>query len=430
MNTNDVFAVRVKGPERSQMEWRPASLDQMIPAVHPVRSVWLYVEGLDLSPLYQGIKAVEGHVGRDAVDPKILMALWLWATLEGVSSARQLARLCERDWAYQWICGGVGVNYHLLSDFRTGHGEFLDQLLTNTIATLLHRQIVTLETVAQDGMRVRAHAGSHSFRREPTLQACRQQAAAYVQKLREENEDDEATGSGTARQKAARARAARERLERVEDALKDLKELEQQKEARKKGSGERARCSTTDPQARTMKMANGGFSPAYNVQFATDASSRLIVSVDVSNNGSDGGQMAPRHEDIQKRYGRYPKNYLVDGGFSTKKDITTVERRGTHVFAPIVQEEFIRARGNDPHARYPGDSDEMLAFRQRMATDEAKSQYKQRCSVAEYPNAVCRNRGLHQFLVRGIKKVRTIALWHALTFNLTRMMTLDCLKPA
>ena len=227
MNTNDVFAVRVKGPERSQMEWRPASLDQMIPAVHPVRSVWLYVEGLDLSPLYQGIKAVEGHVGRDAVDPKILMALWLWATLEGVSSARQLARLCERDWAYQWICGGVGVNYHLLSDFRTGHGEFLDQLLTNTIATLLHRQIVTLETVAQDGMRVRAHAGSHSFRREPTLQACRQQAAAYVQKLREENEDDEATGSGTARQKAARARAARERLERVEDALKDLKELEQ-----------------------------------------------------------------------------------------------------------------------------------------------------------------------------------------------------------
>ena len=178
-----------------------------------------------------------------------------------------------------------------------------------------------------------------------------------------------------------------------------------------------------------MKMANGGFSPAYNVQFVTDAKSRMIVSTDVSNNGSDGGQMAPCHEEIKTRYGRYPENELVDGGFATKNDITVLERRGTRVFAPILQEEFMRARGNDPHARQPRDSDEMFAFRQRMATDEAKEFYKQRSSVAEYPNAECRNRGLQRFLVRGLPKVRAIALWHAITFNLMRAWTLGGLRP-
>jgi len=421
--------VRIKRPERSQVEIRFASLDEMIPSDHRVRSVWAYVDSLDLSVLYRRIKAVEGHVGRDAVDPKILMALWLFATVEGVGSARQLARLCERDLAFLWICGEVGVNYHLLSDFRTEHGEFLDQLLTDTIATLLHQEIVTLETVAQDGMRVRANAGSSSFRRRPTLEAAHQQAAEQVRKLREENDDEHQLGAGNARQKSARERAARERQERVEQALKNLKELEQQKEARKKGTAQKSRCSTTDPEARTMKMANGGFCPAYNVQFATDANSRMIVSVDVSNNGSDGAQMGPRHEDIKHRYGCYPDKYLVDGGFATKDDITVLDQRGTKVYAPILQEEFMRARGNDPHARQPKDSDEMFAFRQRMATDEAKQIYNQRPSVAEFPNAECRNRGLQQFRVRGLLKVKAIALWHAIAFNWMRLSNLGCLKP-
>ena len=427
---DSVSRARVSRPERFQVEIQFLSLDQMIPADHPVRSVWLYVESLDLSALYQKIKAVEGHVGRDAVDPKILMALWLFATIEGIGSARRLARSCERDAPYRWIRGGVGVNYHLLSDFRTDHGEFLDQLLTDTIATLLHQEIVTLETVAQDGMRVRAKAGTSSFRRKPTLEAYRELAAEHVQKVREENDDEHQTDSGNARQKAARERAARERLERVERAVKNLEVLAQQREAEKKGSGSKARCSTTDPEARTMKMANGGFSPAYNVQFATDAKSQLIVSVDVSNNGSDAGQMSPRHQDLMDRYGRYPENYLVDGGFATKSDITELTQRGTRVYAPIPHEKFMRARGNDPHARQPRDSDEMLAFRQRMATDDAKNLYKQRSAVAEFPNVECRNRGLQQFRVCGLKKVKVVALWHAITFNLMRMFTLGALKPA
>ena len=416
--------VRVQRPERYQVRWRDAALDELIPQDHRVRAVWAYVDSLDVKPLYRNIQAVAGGTGRDAVDPKILLALWIFAIIEGVSSARHLARLCERDLPYMWICGEIGVNYHLLSDFRTGHGAFLDQLLTDTVATMLHQNIVTLETVAQDGMRVRANAGSSSFRRKKTLQECREAAAEQVRKLREESSADDDPDASNARHRAAAERAAREREQRVEQALRELAQLQAQKEKREKGSGEKARCSTTDPEARNMKMGDGGFRPGYNVQFATDGDTRMIVSVDVSNNGSDGGQMSPMHRNVVERYDKTPTNYTVDGGFVTNEDITTVEQDGSRVAAPMPHADRILSRGGDPHDRRAGDSDAMFAFRQRMKTDEAKAILRQRPSIAEFPNAECRNRGLHQFRVRGLAKVRTVALWHAITFNFMRMMHL------
>ena len=425
-----VIRVRVKQAQRDQIEWHDASLDQLVPKDHRVRAVWAYVDSLDLTALYEKIRAVEGGVGRDAVDPKILLALWMFATIEAVSSARHLTRLCTRDVVYEWICGGVGVNYHMVSDFRTDHGEFLDELLTDTIATLLHQKIVTLETVAQDGMRVRAHAGSGSFRRKKSLEECRREAAEQVQRLREENADESESSdsdASNARRKAAAVRAAEERAARVEEALKNLAELQEQKEQRQKGSGEQARCSTTDPEARQMKMGDGGFRPAYNVQFATDGDARMIVSVEVTNNGSDGGQMSPMHEDVSERYGKVPDNYTVDGGFSTIEDITAVEQRGSRVAAPMTHDERILKRGGDPHARRAHDTDEMFAFRQRMQTEDSKAILKRRPSIAEFPNAECRNRGLHQFRVRGLAKVRTVSLWYAITFNLMRMWQLGVL---
>lgn len=431
MNTNEnKLTVRVSRPMRNQVEMQFASLDEMIPAEHRVRAVWAYVDSLDLQALYRPIQAVEGRAGRDAVDPKILLALWLFATVEAISSARQLARLCERDLAYRWICGGVGINHHLLSDFRTGHSEFLDELLTDTIATLLHQKIVTLETVAQDGMRVRANAGASSFRQEKSLVACRQAAAEQVAKLRAESDSAETTDASNARRTAARERAARERTDHVEKALLQLKELQSKKESRKKGSGDQARCSTTDPDARTMKMGDSGYRPAYNVQFATDADTRMIVSVDVINIGSDGGQMLPMHTNIKQRYGVTPANYMTDGGYTTSEDITQLERQKTRVLGPIPKAAKIIKNGNDPHARQPRDTDEMFAFRQRMATDEAKQLYRKRSSVAEFANAECRNRGLHQFRVRGLPKVRTVSLWYAITFNFMRMLHLKCLPGA
>jgi hypothetical protein len=276
-------------------------------------------------------------------------------------------------------------------------------------------------------MRVRAQAGSGSFRREKSLHECRRQAAEQVQQLRAENVDDPDPAASNVRRQAAAERAAAERAERVERALENLAELQQQKEQRKPGSGVEARCSTTDPEARNMKMGDGGFRPAYNVQFATDGDARMIVSVDVTNNGSDGAQMAPMHDTICKKYGKVPDNYLVDGGFATVAGITQVEQAGSRVAAPMNHADRIVRSGGDPHARRAHDTDEMAACRQRMATDEAQTLFKRRPSIAEFPNAECRNRGLHQFRVRGLEKVRTVSLWYAITFNFMRMRTLGVL---
>lgn len=416
--------VRVKRPERHQVEWRPLALDQCLPADHQARLVWQYVDLLDLSPLYREIKAVEGGVGRDAVDPKILLALWMFATIEGISSARQIARLCERDIAYQWIGGEVGVNYHLLSDFRSLHGEVFDQILTDTIATLLHQELIKLETVAQDGMRVRASAGSSSFRRRPALQECHRQAQQQVERLREEREQEVDPNESHKRREAARKRAAEEREARIAQALAELDKLQQQKKSHRKPPKNEDRASTTDPEARKMKMADGGYRPAYNVQLGSDGEARLIVSVEVTNSGSDSGKMAVMHADIQERYDKTPERYLVDCGFNSKDDITTLERRGTEVYSPIHSEQQMLERGNDPYAKQEGDSPEMVAYRERMKTPEAKAIYQQRSSIAEYPNAEFRNRGLRQFRIRGLAKAKATALLHAITFNFMRICQL------
>jgi hypothetical protein len=296
-------------------------------------------------------------------------------------------------------------------------------LLTDTISTLLHQGLVTLDVVGQDGMRVRAHAGSSSFRRKKTLKKCRDEAREHIRKLREEADESD-KDAGNARREAAQKRAAEDRERRIEKALEELAEFEKQKEQQKKGTGENARCSTTDPESRNMKMGDGGFRPAFNVQFGTDGGSRIIVGVDVTNSGSDQGKMSPMHEHICERYGKTPDKYLVDGGFATNDDITKLEQSGSEVHAPIHGEKRMREKGKDPYARQRRDSDETFAFRQRMSTDEAKKLFRQRPSIAEFPNAECRNRGLRQFPVRGLKKAKTVALLHAITFNFMRMLNL------
>ena len=419
---------RFQRAERLQVEMQFLALDQMLPYDHPARAIWQFVDALELSAFYDLIQAREGHAGRDPIDPKILLTLWLLATTEGVGSARKLSDLCTRDVAYLWVCGGVGVNYHRPSDFRTAHVELLDQLLTDSVATLLHQRLVSLERVAQDGMRVRASASSSSFRRRKTLEKCRQEACEQIAALHEEQGADPA--GADRRSTAARQRAARERADRIDQALSELAQLEEKKERREKGSSEKARTSTTDPEARPMKMACGGFRPAYNVEFATTGESRVIVGVDVVHSGSDGGQMSPMVDQVVNRYGVRPRQYLADGGFSTIDDIQSLEQAGTEVYAPVKDPQKKRSVGVDPFARRKRDSDEVAAWRQRMGTDEAQAIYRERASTAEFPNAVCRNRGLQQFLVRGLKKVKAVALWHALAFNLTRTTALRAVAAA
>jgi transposase len=414
---------RFQRAQRRQMAWRTLSLDQMLPREHAARSVWAYVESLDLSPLYDQIRAVEGHVGRAPIDPRILVGLWLYATIDGVSHARRLDRLCQEHIAYQWLCGEVTVNYHTLSDFRVEHVEFLDKLLTQSVAVLLNQGLVSLNRVGQDGMRVRASAGASSFARQPTLENALAEAEAQVEALKREAQDEDGGGENR-RQQAAEERAARERAERVRKALEQLPEIQQKMERRKKGSSETARASITDPEARRMKMADGGFRPAYNVQFATAAESLVIVSADVTNAGSDRGLMAPMHDQVQERHGETPQDYMADGGFATTDDIDALEARGTTVYTPIKEEDRKRRKGEDPFAPRKGDSPAVAAWRKRMGTESAKNIYQQRAQTAEFPNAGCRNRGLIQFVVRGLRKVKAIALWHALAHNLQRTLAL------
>jgi len=412
---------RVRRARRDQVEMQVLPLDALLAEDHTARLVWEYAEGLDLTSLYEQIRAVEGWAGRDAIDPKILLALWLYATLDGVGSAREVDRLCEAHVAYRWICGGVSVNYHTLSDFRTAHTELLDELLTQSVATLMHQGLVTLNRVAHDGMRVRASAGASSFRRRTTLEACQAAAREQVTLLRAELKAD--PGAENRRRKAAGRRAARERSERIQQALAELPEAEAKK---KPADKDKARVSTTDPEARVMKMADGGYRPAHNVQFATDTESQVITGVDVINSGSDQGQMSPMVEQHKQRYGRPPDETLVDGGFAKHDDIEQVSspengENGTTVYAPVQKP---RKKDRDPHVPRPGDSKTIAEWRQRMGTDAAKEIYKERASTAECVNAIARNRGLRQFLVRGLEKVRAVALWYALAHNLMRAVTL------
>jgi transposase len=401
------------------------SLDQWLDAEHRVRSVWQYVESLDLSELYASIKAVEGHVGRDAIDPRILFALWLFGTLEGVSSARRLAELTTRDVPYLWICGGVSVNYHRLSDFRAEHGDLLERILTDSIAVLLHEGLVTLQTVAQDGMRVRASAGVGSFRRASSLEEAQRKAAAHMDEVRRQNDQD--GDGGDRRRQAARERAAREKHERIERARAAMEDLQKRYARRSSGTPRsEPRASTTDPEARRMKMADGGFRPALNVQFVSDGGAQVIVTVDATSQGSDAGLMRPRYDDLCARYGVVPQNYLVDGGFSKKEDVIHVEGAGTKVHAPLYAEERQLAAGADPYAARANEGPEVTAHRQRMGTVEGKAVYQRRAAIAEFPNADCRNRGLLQFRVRGLVKAKAQALWHALAFNFLRLGRLVC----
>lgn len=413
------FEVRVKSPQRAQVMMHMHALDELIREDHPVRAVWQYVCSLDLTAFYRDIQAVKGGVGRDAVDPRILLTLWIFATLEGVGSARRLAELCTRDFAYLWICGEVTVNRDMLNNFRSHNPEGLDSLMTETIGILLHHDLVQLKRVAQDGMRVRAAAGKGSFRSRATLEKRLQEARQQVEQMRREEDDDQ---GGRSRQEAARQRAATERVQRLEQAIQQREKLQQQKEKQRKESGETSRASTTDPEARNMKMADGGFRPAYNVQFATTCGSRIIVGVDVNNAGADSGQMEPMVARLEQRFHRLPEEYLVDGGFSSREDTSHLERRGVKVYSPLKSEAKVLRRNEDAYARQRGDTDEYFAFRQRMKTTEAKAIYRQRSSTAEFPNAGCRNRGLHQFLVRGLAKARSIALWQALAHNLQMIL--------
>lgn len=399
-------APRLRRAERRQAELRAASLDELLPPDHHARLVWVAVERFDLSALLDRIVAREGVGGHPATDPAILLALWLYATIDGVGSARELARLCDSDIAYRWLCGGVPVNHHTLSDFRVGHADWLDDELTRGIAGLLASGAIGLDQVAQDGLRIRASAGGNSFRRLPSLEKARRLAAEQVAKLKQEVQADPAAGSK--RRQAAQQRAAKDRLARVEAALAAM-DAAQARKRRSKGKPQEARVSTTDPQARVMHMPGGGFRPAYNLQLAAETQHGLVVGLAVSCSGADQDNLQPMVEQVTGRYGRSPAHWLADGGYANKAAIEALTQAGIAAHIPC---ENLPAKVVQP------ESLAVQAWRERMQTEASQLRYRCRAAVIEWVNAGCRQRGLYATNIRSAAKLRAVGLWHALAHNI------------
>jgi transposase len=305
-------------------------LDRMLAEDHAARAVWDYVERLDLGRFYEVIRSREGSAGRPANDPKVYLALWIYATLDGVGSAREIERLTREHLAYQWICGGVSVNHHSLSDFRNLAADRLKDLLRQSVTLLMASGLVEIRRVSHDGMKVRASAGAGSFHTRGKLEKIAQQ---QVERLTAEMEDDSAPA--TRREKSARERADKQRSRRIERALEEMKEAEKRKRLNNGKKKTEARTSTTDPSARVMKMADGGFRPAYNLHLATDTATRVIVAVEVDNCGTDLHAMVPLAKQIEERFGCGPEQWLADGGCTTLDNIDKMAARGCEVFAPL-----------------------------------------------------------------------------------------------
>jgi transposase len=414
--------VRLRVPERSQIGLQVSALDDLISEDHPVRSVWAFVEGLDLSALYEAIKAREGQPGHPPAAPELMLSLWLWATVDGVGSARQLDRLCRDHLVYRWLCGGVSMNYHSLSNFRLAHMAVLERLLAQGVASMVEAGLVSLDTLAQDGLRVRAGAGASSFRRHARLDDLLTAAQMRVERLRAEVETDPAAGDR--RRRAAKERGAREREARIAAAQKRMKELEAERERREKTNKKQVakqkepRASTTDADARVMKMADGGWRPAYNMQIISTPEHQVIVAVDIDTSGSDRGLAQPGIEMVHAE-GYEPSNYLVDGGFTKNDDIEWTHAKDVKLWCPAGQTKH----GTDSYAPKKDDSVGVADWRERMRSEEGKAFYRLRAEH-ECINAHARRMGLRQLTLRGKVKARIHLLWFALAHNMMRFLAL------
>lgn len=399
----------VQRPQRHQTEMGVFTLDDRVPRDHPVRDIEAVVAGLDLTALEARIRANAEDGGRPAIDPRILLVLWVYGTTQGEVHASEVARRAQTDDIYRWICGGVAVGERKLADFRARGADVFDALITQVLVALMSEGLIDLHRTAQDGTRVRAWAGADSFRRQDTLATLLAEARAHLAALQARAHDPQ-------RSKVARVageRGARQRIERLARAVTRARALTADlTDAERRDPNKAPRVSATDPDATRMKMSDGGFRPAYNVQFDTAADGTgAIVGVSVSNRGNDYGEMTPMTAQVEGRLGTRPAEKLVDGGFVQKEDIRQIERAGTQVFAP--QPKKVAAPGG---VRDGQRSAEERAFHARIASEEGKAVYAKRGEVAELTNAHAKTRhGLTTVVLRGLKGALTVSLLVTLT---------------
>jgi transposase len=417
---------RVVRPDRQQLRWDMVDLEGLLPADHRARIVWSFVESLDLSELYEGIRSREGEAGRPGADPAVLLSLWLYATVEGVGSARELERLAQSDAAYRWLAGGVPLNYHGLADFRVEQVEVLDRLLTQSVTALIAEGLVRLAEIAVDGTKIRASARRNSFRTGEKLIKVEAAVAERLAALKQELTSD--PGASNRRRQAARERAARDVQERAAKARAALERLEAERKARAKthskdeAKKKEPRASTTDPEARSMRFPDGAVRPAYNAQIAAAPKEGVIVSIEVTDRRNDAGLAGPMVDDIARRYGRTPDRLLVDTSYATSEDIVAL---AAHIAGPVsvytpppTEKENVKpatlARRIRKRAKEPLC---LKAWRERMASEAGQAVYALRKRI-ERINADRKNHGFGFLPVRGLIKAKAHALWHALANNL------------
>jgi transposase len=483
--------VRCKEINRQQLLLRPVEVEELVEKDHPVRAIWELVGRLNLEPFYEAIEAIEGVAGRPVWDPRLLICLWFYAYKEGISSAREIARLCRYHPAYQWLTGLEVVNYHTLADFRIRHQEALDRLFIRVLGVLSHEGLITLERVMHDGTKVKACASDKSFHRKATLEDHLRLAREQVEQMGDPQSEELSQRVAKAQQ-----RALREKQRHLEEAIRVVEQMEA---SRSEGSEKKEeRASSTDPEARVMLQAKGAYGPSYNVQISTDAEAKIIVGVGVTQAATDAAELEPAVERIEANIGEKPKQLVVDAGLTNQATLEAMAEKQVDLIGALperrgVAEKRMKQRGLSPdfypqvfeydasadgcrcpagkvlryeteeragasvRRRYrakasdcrgcafqaqccPGTkrgrsvvrseaTPEMAAFQAKMETPEAQAIYKQRAGVAEFPNAWIKDKiGLRQFRLRGLVKVTLEAVWACLTYNICQWIRL-CWKP-
>jgi len=415
--------VRVIGPDRAQLRWEMVDLDSQLPDDHRARLVWAFVQGLELGEFYDRIKARDEVAGRPATDPQVVLAVWLYATLEGIGSARAIDRLCQQHAAYRWLCGGAPINHDLLAAFRRENAAALDRLLTQSLTGLIAEKLVSLEELTIDGTKVRAWAGRGSMSKRKRLESIEKVVAERVAELKSELDKDPAEPER--RRKRRALQAAEERARRVERARQKLAELAQEQAVRAKThateeaeKGE-PKVSVSDPEVRSMRLADGAVAPAWNVQVAT--ANGFIMAIDPTDRRNDGGLAPGLVEKIAERCGRVPRRVLADTTAMTREDIVKLAERYPEmtVYSPppperpdVTAETLRKRRWRRRHEPPP-----VQAWRARMTSAEGQETYRRR-KLTERAHGIIKNRGMCRFLVHGREKVRGVCLLQALALNL------------
>lgn len=482
----------VRQVNRQQMSWRAVDVERLIGEEHRARAIWALVGRLDLQRFYDGIESSVEEGGRPAFDPQLLISLWVYAYSEGIGSAREVARRCEYDPAFQWLTGLEEVNYHTLASFRVERQQELDELFTQLLGVLSAEGLITLEQVMQDGTKIKALASTRSYQREGTIREHLERARRRVTEMGDPRNEEIGPKA-----KQARVRARQERQQRLENALDELEKLRERKPTQK-AKGE-ARVSTGDPQARVMKQPDGGLALSYNAQISTDAAQGLIVGVAVTQEANDSAQLLPAVNRIAERLQKKPQQMVADGGYTTRDTIEKMAGREIDFLGSMGREEMpsgatapnrlppsafvyqpeknrylcpegklLRPQGRhsktkrrgqraylyqakisdcQPCVRKPEccpenqsqgrgllrveESAAVVAFRTKMASVEAQTQYRRRGRVVEFCHAWIKSKlGLRQFHVRGLAKVQSEMLWACLTYNLQHWIRLRKLQAA